>query len=279
MKKLLLTFFAVAAILIFSNSVLRSNSSGAAKDYSGFKTNCNQQFCHQGNTLNDTSKGYISVKLLDQNNFAITNGKYKRNTEYIIELICYSKDTSKYKTYGMCCQVIADKLSLPYGNFKADQNTKMSSDGQYVTHKVTDQRKFTYRWKSPDDNLNSTIYIAMNLANGNKAASGDYIYTQKVTFKEESVGIEERESNFSAIKIRTNPVMDNAILDFGLKSVQNLEVEIYSLQGKKVYQQNFGKMVGQNQMIEVPASNLQNGQYIVKVTAGGDVQTMKLLKM
>lgn len=81
------------------------------------------------------------------------------------------------------------------------------------------------------------------------------------------------------VLVYPNPVINNATLEYELKNVANVSIEILSIDRKTVKQiivntqLNSGKHV-----IEIPLSNFATGTYFLRLIANNSFTTIKLIK-
>jgi len=84
-------------------------------------------------------------------------------------------------------------------------------------------------------------------------------------------------SLFKNLSLFPNPTENEAQLNFNLTNQQPINIEVYDLTGKKVYAQNLGLSVGEiNHTIKM--QNQSNGLYLVRIIAGSETTTLRLVK-
>jgi len=88
-----------------------------------------------------------------------------------------------------------------------------------------------------------------------------------------SVG--ELESSI-ALNVYPNPVSGNATVSISLANTEKVSVQVYNLVGELVYTANAGELSAGNHNISLNSTNLSNGVYFVKVTAGANNATRKI---
>lgn len=82
------------------------------------------------------------------------------------------------------------------------------------------------------------------------------------------VSVNEQKRGFDNLAAYPNPFVSNFTLSFSLPVKDNVEVEIYDLSGKLLYQNRFLNLFkGNNSVTIKPRNSLSSGMYIVKLTA------------
>jgi hypothetical protein len=102
-------------------------------------------------------------------------------------------------------------------------------------------------------NENNTLTVSnFNAAMGNALAAAN------------AVGIKEDSQNIPGTKISPNPANSSFLLNYNVKEVKDLTIELYNSIGQKVKTINLKPVIGEN-MTKVETSDLANGAYIVKI--------------
>lgn len=88
--------------------------------------------------------------------------------------------------------------------------------------------------------------------------------------------------NFSeqyALAIFPNPFTNQLTVEFDLDKAENIQVELFDILGRRVYQENLGKRFsGENQHF-INTDNLKKGTYILKLKIGTQEINQKVIKM
>lgn len=79
------------------------------------------------------------------------------------------------------------------------------------------------------------------------------------------------------VMVYPNPLQNDGTIRFELKENTNVQTEIYTITGRMVYSSNTYLTTGVHN-IAFDASKFDNGAYIVKVVAGGEVSSAKFIK-
>ncbi len=127
-------------------------------------------------------------------------------------------------------------------------------------------------------NCHFTIFIQDSTGNPAMAIPAQYVY-QSVS----ALAVPSTLTGLTGIgggvhfELYPNPSTGDANIQFTLDNEQNVNVEVYTLLGEKVYGDNQGKMSSGDHMITIPGSNLNSGVYIVKFTTDNTTTTKRLV--
>lgn len=97
--------------------------------------------------------------------------------------------------------------------------------------------------------------------------------TQEVGIKENP----DKETSQINFEVFPNPASDNIAVEININSRTNLTVGIYDLAGKQVLIQEFGETIVGLNNVQVNLASLQKGTYLIRVTAGNQSGTNKLI--
>lgn len=92
---------------------------------------------------------------------------------------------------------------------------------------------------------------------------GDFVFANAP----EDIGMEEPETERETLRIYPNPSSGEVIVDQYSIAVEATQLELLDLQGKSMYQAEWGLNIGWNQF-RIPTLSLPSGTYIVKTSAG-----------
>ena len=76
------------------------------------------------------------------------------------------------------------------------------------------------------------------------------------------------------LTISPNPFVDHIKIDFSKRTIYDVEVQIFDLNGRFIFSEKYQP----TESIVVPLTNLANAMYIVLVTSGSDKFTKKIVK-
>jgi hypothetical protein len=134
-----------------------------------------------------------------------------------------------------------------------------------LTTDATDcSANFYYNDYSP---FNQKVYYRLRTTDGN----GKIGYSDIVL-------ISSTPSAVNLINVYPNPVQDNATLKISATQNENVELAIYSLDGKELYRSRLQVLSGDNQY-NLPTAGLAHGVYIIRgIFEGGQTSSLKLIK-
>lgn len=258
----------------------------------------------EGNTQVVTS---VSVDPNDANNVLVTLGNYG-NTEYVY----YSTnalsdnptfdlkqgDLPKMPVYSSILEMDADNdvaiLGTEEGiwmtdNIGAANPTWYEASGMIgklpvlaLRQQINAKPSFTIKNVDPGTGLSSTeTYPEIkNYGMIYAATYGRGIFRDETYGK---VGVEENPSNsggsgnIGALEIYPNPASDYISVTFELSNNIPVEVSIYELSGKLLQRSNETGLTAGSQTIQLNTQSLTRGTYLVKMVAGNEISTAKLI--
>lgn len=145
---------------------------------------------------------------------------------------------------------------------------------KYVTHTSagtsgSGSKTWTFNWTAPSVGTGAvTFWGAFNFANGNNSVSGDVIVNDSFTFQEATVSINEINSANEGFSVYPNPVTDMVNVKFNLTEAEDINVELYSLDGKLVSKLAHDNLVAGDHHLTHDLSTVSSGIYFVKISDG-----------
>ena len=109
---------------------------------------------------------------------------------------------------------------------------------------------------------------------------GLFMDMQYVTDTINEVGINNVSNSVNAnstIKLYPNPAQNHTIIDMNIAATANVDIQMFDLTGRVVYSQSMGTLAEGRHAVVVPCQNLNKGIYVVKVVAGSQAMTSKLI--
>ncbi|KAB2814036.1 choice-of-anchor V domain-containing protein [Phaeocystidibacter luteus] len=162
------------------------------------------------------------------------------------------------------------------------QGTLTSADGRtnvfndFATHTSTSLsptagvNSWDLTWNSGTAEDQSTVYVAVNFANGNGTTSGDQVGTQTLVLdKASGIGVEE--FTISDMKLYPNPAVEELHLDFSLASSNEVVYSIFGMDGREIMNKNEGLLGTGDHTLNVPVTELETGTYLIHIQAGDRV--------
>lgn len=87
---------------------------------------------------------------------------------------------------------------------------------------------------------------------------------------------EKGEGNMNGLKFYPNPSQGNLHVAFNIEKATDVKVTITDMEGKEVFTENLKNFSG-NYDKDITGANLAKGQYLLRVTAGGNTGVLKIL--
>ncbi len=120
---------------------------------------------------------------------------------------------------------------------------------------------FTYT----DSQAPDTCLIVLR-ASGNVPANNDYLWVDNLAFSGNVAGVSEA-TNLQGVSLFPNPVDDQLTIQVEAKQAENLVIEVYSLTGALLMQQEQAVNSGSNQIL-LDLSALSTGNYLIQIGNG-----------
>ncbi|TNE53935.1 MAG: T9SS type A sorting domain-containing protein [Bacteroidetes bacterium] len=89
----------------------------------------------------------------------------------------------------------------------------------------------------------------------------------------------QAEKSRTDLKVYPNPTTDVSVLSFNLHKASDVNVKVYNLAGQEVRSYNKKQLAKGTHTININASNLISGAYVVKFQAGNVTETVKFMKL
>lgn len=193
--------------------------------------------------------------------------------------------TAKFKTtenkLSGTCDVIADAygtLLLP-GNIKIENALRVK---QTKTFTGSTQKEITYRWYASGVRYPILVIIKYESATQNVyCQTALYAHAGETAATTQCSATENSGNYLSSANVETypNPYTDKFTLNYKLETACNVKIELIGINGKTVKTViNEAQDKGSNS-VEVSSSTYYNpGTYFIKITAGDDIVTRKVVK-
>lgn len=81
----------------------------------------------------------------------------------------------------------------------------------------------------------------------------------------------------SKIKLYPNPVVNNATIEFNLKSDENIQLSVYSITGRLIYSEDLGSLQKGERKVNVQINNLSGGTYIMTLQGSREIKSTKFI--
>ena len=122
-----------------------------------------------------------------------------------------------------------------------------------------------------DDGLNTFSYVYMY--------NGSYNFSSETRAADvqTSVGVEE-EASATTFNVYPNPVEDVAWVDLSLAGNEEVRLDVVNLIGQKVVSRDLGTLSAGQTRLPLDLGGLESGIYLVTLTAGETISTMRVTK-
>lgn len=278
-NKILLTVFAFTLTLLLTSSTEDNNGKAGRTGSPGEQTCYNG--CHSSYSLNS---GPGSVALTSD----IPVDGYTPNQTYNMHLTVTHAGVS---LFGLGLEALtttnANAGTLTAGVGSTIKTTTISGvSRRNITHSLgggvgtTGYHSFDFTWKAPAAGTgNVTFYFTGVAADGNNHNSGDYVYSGTQPYSEYVVpsSVNNISSSQSALNIYPNPGKGVFTVSYDLENEVTVEAGIYTLSGELIQPVILSGHIGSNQQQVMPEKQIPAGIYLLKVTAGGQTSSKKLI--
>lgn len=268
-KTLLLTLGSLCALLIGVSPAI-SNSNGAPAGRSGSPassgTTCAVSGCHTGGPA-------ASTQLISITSDIPATG-FEPNTTYTFTVTADGNGAT-HTRLGFEAS-IEDAGGVHQGTLTAGTGSKLVGASKYATHTtatgvVNNSKSWTFTWNSGSAVNNSTVYVAVNFANGNGSTSGDVILTAtEVLTKASGIGLDEEV--VAQVQLAPNPAKSVAHLEIAGGNGKP-EASLYSVHGQWL---GAGMEDGLGRL-RFELTDLPQGMYLVRWTKGKSNGVERLL--
>jgi hypothetical protein len=128
------------------------------------------------------------------------------------------------------------------------------------------------------ENTHVTVYQQGQLIYGQEPAGATALTSARVVYKSEA-GLTTEAAPAQALNSFPNPFAASTTLAFTLTQAQAYRLEVYDVSGRLIKQLQAGQAeAGQPVVVQWDAAGLAAGFYMVRLTAGTEVQTLKLIR-
>ena len=273
--------FVMMSLFIFKSTSLVSNVASPQPGNNGDPNTCSRNGCHNG-PVNPPNVGDLTFKIGTgvPTNDLTSSFQYTPGTQYTLGFVI----NASAGRYGFQVSA-ADASNSQAGTFAVTDatNTKTSTafGHTYIGHKdASTFKNWAFKWTAPAVGSGPvTFHYAYNLADGFGSPDNDNIYVDSVTIQELGTAISDIADKISELSISPNPVSNELHVSFELKESNNIEINLYSLDGSVsknlVNCHTNNGLFSENSDLE----NLPSGIYFLKVSVGNSSTTQKILKL
>jgi hypothetical protein len=263
MKKKYFTLSLIAGITFFLGQSAYTNSGGAPGGHSGSPASngntCARAGCHNGGPAAAAQTVTISTD--------IPATGFIENTTYSITI---DGDDGVGNTSVIAFQASVESSSGHAGAVSVSNANTTRKIGDFITHTFSGigatggQNSWSFDWNSGTAPDQTTVYAAVNFANGNSGTSGDVIVAETLVLtKDVSIGVGE----ITTQKLAAYPNPAKEQMTVATSVVEDQPLQIFNMQGKMVQEINTTAKVD-NHHWTVSVVNLSPGSYLLRTGSG-----------
>lgn len=287
MKKIYFSFasLVLAAFFILDSSSVKSKITSPPAGNAGdpvTNTSCAAGGCHPSPAVSPTSSDFdfligtsipttalnSSFKYADSQNYNITFASEGFTGRYGFQLVAIDAANAQAGTFAV--------------SNAATTKINTLSNRQYIGHlNASATKSWTFKWTAPAATTGDvSFYYAFVNADNNNQSTGDIVYKGVVTISPEGTSaIEPIESKLSNLSIMPNPVNNQFAVNFNLIEANEVNAQLYSLDGRLVQELINEQLPAGNCSKSFNANELNAGVYLVKLNIGQSSVTKKIVKL
>lgn len=246
----------------------------------------------------------ISVDPRDgQDNIVVTCGDFvnEPNLYYITNATTASYSVSAKTVIANNMPLYSSLIEMTTGNVYVG-----SDNGLYITNNITSAQP---TWNTHGNFLGTPVFDIKQQTNNMKFTKTTYISganeeeyswgrtkfpgaiyyatygrglfmdTEFITDTTNEISIKEPQNvaGESTLKVYPNPAATYAHVDFTVSENTTVEIQMYDMSGKVVFKKSLGKVAAGTHSQIIPCEQLNKGVYVVRVAAGTQPMTSKLI--
>lgn len=271
-----LPFLTIATIAAVGISIPAfTNVGGAPTNKSGSPSSngntCAVSGCHTGGPA-------ISTQTIDITTDIPATG-FEENTDYTITITADANGSVGSK---IGFEASVESTSGVKQGLLSTLDSRTAMTGSSITHRgssvlpTSGVNTWSFNWNSSTAEDQSTIYVAVNFANGNSSTSGDAIGTATLALNKASgIGVEEFAiSNFT---LYPNPATDIIRMDMDLRRGEKVSYQIIAVDGSIVLEQPGEYLAAGEHTLTIPVNDMPSGYYIAHITAGNTTKAERFI--
>ena len=270
MKKKYWILSLIGAFALLLNPSAFTNSGGAPGGSSGSPASngntCARSGCHSGGPAQSNENVTITTD--------IPTAGFEENTNYSITV---NANDGGRNLNTIAFQASVESASGHEGTVAVSNASTTRKIGNYITHTFSGknasggQNSWSFDWNSGTAPDQTTVYTAVNFANGNGGTSGDVIVSQSLALtKSQGIGLEAVARQ--KVALYPNPATDQ--LTVATQGTSQEPLKIYNLTGQKVLEAGPGNKVDPHHW-QINIEGLAAGTYLLKTAEGQTIQFQK----
>ena len=273
--RIFIVFAIVVFITLFPLQAL-TNGKGAPSSNTGARGNatCASSGCHDSAQLN-SGPGDITITTSDSYSPGAT-------MSFTVKV-----EQASQSRYGF--QATVRPVNDPFrftGELALGQGTEFADAVQrYITHDdaVTSNSgsvEWTFNWTAPTEDVGPIrIYASGVAANGNGLKTGDFVYTDSLTFAT-NVSVEEESlpETFTMQQAYPNPFQHQTTISYSMLHPEHVRVALYDALGRVVKTMDEGVQPAGTHEILIDADDLPAGTYFYEISTPTTRKTSSIIR-
>lgn len=235
---------------------------------------CGKSGCHGQTAQTDPSVFTMTIGTGSPTTPLNASFEYTPSTLYNIAFLM--NNTSNNYGFQLTALTSTNAMAGSFGVTNAT-TTKINTSGptQYMGHKNAGSTKnWAFQWTAPAAPEAVTFYWACNYGNGANNAAGDQIFKGSFTINAASVGMNELTGVENLNVYNTS---NSVRVTYNSFSEGQLQLKVFNLAGQQLHSQTIYPTQG-FQQLEVDATALVTGMYIVQLTDGINAISKKVVR-
>ncbi|MGP8215982.1 MAG: choice-of-anchor V domain-containing protein [Bacteroidia bacterium] len=288
MKKNLLKlslFLTVGGIIYFTN-VEKTNAHSNGKSISGYSGSP-----YDGATCGTNGGCHNSHPLQSEENWVTSNvpvSGYVPGTTYTITCKPVNKTSGQNTNFGFEITPQNQSTGAVVGTLAnittSGAGSTQITSSEWVTHtsssyQATDSTSWSFKWTAPNPGVGAVNFYAVFNCGESDNESSAYIYWDSLHYVQaKTTGVEQITDVASEINVYPNPVKDVININYSLQESKQVEVNLYSIDGKQVGTLLSGaeQAAGEHTYaLQVPS--VTPGLYLLQVVQGEQVSYKKVV--
>ncbi len=281
MKKVILLFTSISALLYVALTSYSNGASATSKAHNAAVSGCGGAGCHGGASSTATT-ATITVKE-KSSGMVVSNGKYKPGTTYEITV---QGDNASAAKFGYMF-LVRDAVNAQGGtlaNASAGSKIQTIPPGTYTVAEHSSPINAsmgsftaTFEWTAPAAGKgNINMNLAVNAVDGTGTTANDEFNTASVVLTEDNTASISTLANSINVSTYPNPVKDVLNIAFSNAKSAQYHIQVVNMNGQVVVDQT--STVAATSTITINTSNWTPGVYQLLLNNGQARESIQIVK-
>lgn len=270
--KRFLSLLTISGIAVLGSTLPALTSSGGSPTGRTGSPSSNSQTCASAGCHSGPS---VTSQTIDITTDIPATG-FVANTDYTITVTANTNGGTGNRI-GFSASV--EDASGAFQGTIAAADSRSQKLGNYITHRGSSitpsggSNSWDIDWNSGNAVDGTTVYVAVNFANGNGATSGDEIATETLVLNKSTISVNEQ----FASDLRVYNAADRmTIVEFSSSHLGEVDWSVMDMNGR-VVAAGIHDNTNSNGRMEISNTDWMGGMYILHLKAGNKVSTEKFL--